>query len=753
MATAAPPLPGLASIDRATFLKSAYGDDLSELLKKNKLTTRNLFEMSSATTQCVNTIGDCDSQACKCWICGEPIFLDNNGIAYSPDFIARYVKSGKDASRVKFIKKNKISKDILPQCEHILPVMQAFLILGGLYWSETYEVETATIKDRLSKEYAWSHAYCNNQKDDTNLFDDDGNPRMEEIARLLNKIYAKVKPIRLAVQKRFGGGSKAPTKWIKQQQKEMIAEYLEPLASVYKDFLKSPEEGLHLLSSVATPVHHIEVNLRKYLPGKHKLLQVLEKYKPEQIERITISEWAEYYRTLAREQKKIEPELFSKDIYKGLKMTFISDYIVELYKEAQSIGSNERVRNKETNKQTIIDFITKLIDLNSCIGDRPSPRKYIDEYIPNCTNKFVKNSLDEGTLYGIIILVNEYINNQDTNQELFILSIVQTYILFKLLFEINKLSSNDDGGNMKGAITQLKTDGIDSVEVFKQKLQKKLVLSIEILMNKQSNDSMNPENPQIYINLIQFILSSIITEGGESRPNLRYQQFAKKLNNVLPESLPSTMSEVSESIEKLRTTPLSDDIVGEFEKTLGAVKKASEIISIVGDDDIKPIRENPEIDLAVEEDEINEAIELSTEVAAAGEESVEPLTPAEIEATNVLTFIKQSPRTSPPSEKEIEIKDYLDALQGAKQLANIKQSPSAEGGPAPTGGYKNKTRKTNKGRKTNKTNKTNKTRKTNKGGKKHKAHKGGKKHSMRHTRKVKQSHKSHRSHKSHKSRK
>ena len=74
---------GLAEISRSKFIDLAWGNQLKDLLKKEGLTTRSLYEISSATTQCTNVIGPCNDNRCTCWICGTPIFLTDQGNQWS----------------------------------------------------------------------------------------------------------------------------------------------------------------------------------------------------------------------------------------------------------------------------------------------------------------------------------------------------------------------------------------------------------------------------------------------------------------------------------------------------------------------------------------------------------------------------------------------------------------------------------------------------------------------------------------------
>lgn len=143
---------------------------------KRQGTLRSLFERSSATTQCNNTVGN-QIPSSMCWICNTPIAAANQGFMNTAE------------------------------CEHVFPVMQA-LCFTGLYTSGIYE----TLKDQedkngktrgdlykqeLYREYRWAHKICNQIKSDAHFVviknDDTFGIDEELIKALLNKILATPK--------------------------------------------------------------------------------------------------------------------------------------------------------------------------------------------------------------------------------------------------------------------------------------------------------------------------------------------------------------------------------------------------------------------------------------------------------------------------------------------------------------------------------------------------------------------------------
>ena len=79
----------MVSMSQSQFLMES-NKQLSEVMARFKKPVRLIFEASTPTTQCFNTVGPClprnmgepEEQGCKCWICGLPIYLLNDGTEY-----------------------------------------------------------------------------------------------------------------------------------------------------------------------------------------------------------------------------------------------------------------------------------------------------------------------------------------------------------------------------------------------------------------------------------------------------------------------------------------------------------------------------------------------------------------------------------------------------------------------------------------------------------------------------------------------
>jgi hypothetical protein len=242
---------GLVETTRRAFVEKAFGTDFIKALKDRGLTTRDLYELSSPTTQCNNIkgLGPCITPDCKCWLCGLTIFLDENG--HQTD------------------RRENIGDRFTPECEHVLPVMQAVLVLGGLY-SERVRRADDGWWNHISKffplEYKWSHSICNNIKDENLFFDDNGIIRDKLIEIYLNKIYSK---LNLPLSK---------AEWM-AERKRAIKTVLQPIVDYYNK--RRTEDGnLFLLSSAAVGVHAV-VNLPSILEEGNKVRTFMELWQPE----------------------------------------------------------------------------------------------------------------------------------------------------------------------------------------------------------------------------------------------------------------------------------------------------------------------------------------------------------------------------------------------------------------------------------------------------------------------------------------
>ena len=128
-----PPNPGrnACSIGASSAQKLFFG---SEKLTRR---ARDIWEKVNTKQQCVEVLKDKPN---ICWICGNTVNLT--------------MPKGSPRS---------------PQCEHILPVIQAVLFLQ-LYSTQYKDDITAA----MELEYGWSHAVCNNAKTNIVFMKDDG---------------------------------------------------------------------------------------------------------------------------------------------------------------------------------------------------------------------------------------------------------------------------------------------------------------------------------------------------------------------------------------------------------------------------------------------------------------------------------------------------------------------------------------------------------------------------------------------------
>lgn len=109
-------------------LSKAIGSQrLQSILAKEKLTARKVYKQSSDVAQCTAVLGPLIHGTTVCWICGLKI------------------------------KKNAESKKHAAECEHILPIKDAVILL------ELHSKNTAG--NKLTKlAYGWAHTTCNQEK-------------------------------------------------------------------------------------------------------------------------------------------------------------------------------------------------------------------------------------------------------------------------------------------------------------------------------------------------------------------------------------------------------------------------------------------------------------------------------------------------------------------------------------------------------------------------------------------------------------
>ena len=376
--------PGLATMTRGQFLDLKHiTDEMKEALKAQRKTTRSIFEQSTATTQCRNTIGPC-VLGTDCYLCGAPIYLNTDGSKWTEIQLTDYIKSGSEGNRDKWIEDaekglpkkihqgKSIDKKILPQCEHILPVMQAFLILGGLYWTKTFEDLTPEEQEQLKKiEYAWSHAHCNLIKSDKNLFTEGGGGGggggaagagaagagadvasldIEMVDRLLKQVWKEVPSIKSAV-------ASDKKQWMNERE-AAIATKIQPLVEKYQEIYANP---LLFFASVLAPVYHMDILLPEHNPGIAAALKISgtapAAAPPEAVRGRLVKRDVQARSMLAQSTKAADLSLASGSLLGG-------DILIEMFK------TRENLKKCGT-------WLNNLFDLGLPVGDGRELQKYI----------------------------------------------------------------------------------------------------------------------------------------------------------------------------------------------------------------------------------------------------------------------------------------------------------------------------------------------------------------------------------------
>ena len=179
-----------------------FGEDAVKEVKK-KMDVREIWNISTNTTQCNNVIGKSDANT-ECWICGLKIDPRDAGMK--------------------------------PECEHILPVAQAIVYLS--LYSAKKAPYTEEEKRVIELEYGWAHTVCNQDKSDICCIVKENNRAVvsdNNIKYILKKIYnsnrADASEIKRQIATKYGGslasfieGRMGPVK----QKYQNIVDFLNP---------------------------------------------------------------------------------------------------------------------------------------------------------------------------------------------------------------------------------------------------------------------------------------------------------------------------------------------------------------------------------------------------------------------------------------------------------------------------------------------------------------------------------------------
>jgi hypothetical protein len=229
-----------------TLAEQLFGSSVISVIKNKKMTYRDIWELSSPTTQCANTIGAAQADS-VCWLCG---FMINGAI-----------------------------EALKPECEHVLPVGQALVFLD-LYKHTIHgkAAPNSKVLDMLKLEYRWSHSVCNRLKSDTNFlgFDTVGNPVVltKVIEKYLNDLFV-YDPIKTLLRQYNTKTKQTVTKavWITERIFDISVQLKQIIG-----YMEEKSSGLLLLSGVAS----------LYEPENiaQSIRDVIEAVKPEIIPKI-----------------------------------------------------------------------------------------------------------------------------------------------------------------------------------------------------------------------------------------------------------------------------------------------------------------------------------------------------------------------------------------------------------------------------------------------------------------------------------
>ena len=406
----------LCSITQTDFVNMTWPGLLDKLKEVDaRWNARTVLEASSATTQCQSTIGACKPSSCKCWICGENVYMDSKG-----NNVTRLID---------------VDPKLIPNCEHKLPVIQAFLILGGLYWAKQPPEKDSIIREN----YAWSHAVCNIQKSDHIYFDDDG-IRLDKITLLLNTLWDhhSFKPIQIRLTK----NSLTKDDWIRRQTDSMIRQ-ITPLYNFYQRGNSSGNYALNLLAGVAIPLSYYN-DLVATLPEDSRLRQALLDYRPENIQKLKINKIlqseGERERKMHIDPSQIEE---AKNACKDSKISDLFGSFIPPALASMRLSTAQR----SPQYKDILKFLLDILQISSGIENKCDstfegsywqtqeitiPLSYIDENIGEFQCEFFNKVLPPSGITDIIRDINLFLPNS-VQKKAYLLEIVQTIFLFFLI--------------------------------------------------------------------------------------------------------------------------------------------------------------------------------------------------------------------------------------------------------------------------------------------------------------------------------
>jgi hypothetical protein len=227
-------LPSICKVKMTDFLKFLYGETVVNEWIYYYGRTRKVLEKTKSKDQCIKTIGEYDPKS-PCWLCGLALDINPNDARFKP------------------------------QCEHILPVLQAilFLRLYSFPYDSTLSQEEKENKKRIYEiEYAWAHAVCNHIKSalvflkeepqDTNIV---WSADEEQIKRVLSKIFDAV----------ITSQQIKKENWVNQRLEIVLREKINPIVEWIK---KEPESGkLTELAAISSCDFVVRQNLGEIDPN------------------------------------------------------------------------------------------------------------------------------------------------------------------------------------------------------------------------------------------------------------------------------------------------------------------------------------------------------------------------------------------------------------------------------------------------------------------------------------------------------
>ena len=240
----------LANIGLTELAEKVFGEEAVRLVKDNGYNARDIWEMTSPTVQCNNTVGRVEYGKTKCWICGLTI---------------------------------KNEAGFKAECEHVLPIAQASIFIS-LYNPRKNPEES---RNYIALEYGWAHNVCNQEKGAmSGVLYHDGVIHVDK--RAIEKLLAKIFKSKRSQKFTQALHSEFPN--LDNFKQERVGLISEKYSAIINAFTQNDEKftDLFILAGYATLEHTDTINpkLQSLLLNREALKESLQSLNQEKVKSI-----------------------------------------------------------------------------------------------------------------------------------------------------------------------------------------------------------------------------------------------------------------------------------------------------------------------------------------------------------------------------------------------------------------------------------------------------------------------------------